>query len=80
VSREPYGFVVIPHGPDGAPTGAVYWEPTSEDAMRVYSETLETGGAYLPVLMYRSAEVEDKGGAHAAEREAECPPKSSSAT
>lgn len=77
MSREPHGFVVIPHGPDGAPTGGALWEPTSEDAMRVYSEALETGGAYLPVLLYRPIEV---GGVHAVEQEAPCPPKSSSAT
>jgi hypothetical protein len=80
MSREPHGFVVIPHGPDGAPTGGVRWESTSEDAMRVYFEALESGGAYLPVLLYRPTEADEEGGAHAAAQEAPCPPKSSSAT
>jgi hypothetical protein len=77
MSREPHGFVVVPLGRDGKPTGVALWEQSAEDAMRVY---VETRGALFPIQLYRPIEVEDKGGAHAAEREAPCPPKSSSAT
>jgi hypothetical protein len=48
--------------------------------MRVYVETRKVNRALFPIQLYRPIRVEDKGGAHAAEREAPCPPKSSSAT
>jgi hypothetical protein len=80
VSREPHGFVVVPLGRDGKPTGVALWEQSAEDAMRVYVETRKGNRALFPIPLYRPIQVEDKGGAHAAEREAPCPPKSSSAT
>jgi hypothetical protein len=79
MSREPHGFVVIPLGRDGEPTGVALWESDPDVAAKSFCEYQAGDGAYL-MQLYRSAEVEDNGGAHAAEREATCPPKSSSAT
>jgi hypothetical protein len=80
VSREPHGFAIVPLGRDGKTTGGAFWERSAEDAMRVYHEMRTVGRALFPIPLYRPIRVEDKGGAHAAEREAPCPPKSSSAT
>ena len=78
MSREPHGFVVIPRGKDGEPTGVALWESDPDAAAQSFC-SYPDGGAYL-MQMYRPAEVEVEGGAHAAEQEAPCPPKSSSAT
>jgi hypothetical protein len=59
MSREPHGFVVVPLGRDGKPTGVALWEQSAEGAMRVY---VETRRALFPIQLYRPIQVEDKGG------------------